>query len=120
MDDSKNRSEAAPLAQPSRRRLLKTAGAAAGGAAIMSAPYIGNAAAAETTVWKVQTSWPAGVGLQTFKTWAGTVKEETGGEVEIKPFAAKEAVADCELIEGIKNGLLEAMNSSTQYWPRRL
>ena len=55
--------------QPARRRLLKAAGIAAGGAAL-SAPFIRNAAAAETTTWKVQTSWPAGVGLQTFKTWA--------------------------------------------------
>src|SRR5437762_14308993 len=106
MDDSKNRSEAASLAQPSRRRLLKTA-AAAGGAAIVSAPYIGNAAAAETTVWKVQTSWPAGVGLQTFKPWAGTGKEKTGGEPEIKPFAAKEVVGHCELTDGVKNAVLE-------------
>src|SRR3954471_1877346 len=97
------------------RRLLKTA-AAAGGAAIVSAPYIGNAAAAETTVWKVQTSWPAGVGLQTFKDWAGTIKEKTGGELEFKPFAAKEVVGDFELIDGVRNGVLEAMNSFTVYW----
>src|SRR5438477_9972656 len=120
MDDSKNRSEAAPLAQPSRRRLLKTASAAAGGAAIMSAPFIRNAAAAETTVWKVQTSWPAGVGLQTFKTWCGTVKEQTGGELDFKPFAAKEVVGDFELIDGVKNGVLEAMNSFTLYWAGKL
>src|SRR5947199_1206952 len=120
MDDSKNRSETAPLAQPSRRRLLKTASVAAGGAAIMSAPFIRNAKAAETTVWKCQTSWPAGVGLQTFKTWAGTIKEKTGGELEIKPFAAKEVVGDFELIDGVKNGVLEAMNSFTLYWAGKL
>src|SRR5438874_4584396 len=120
MDDSKNRSEAAPLAQPSRRRLLKTAGAAAGGAAIMSAPFIRNAAAAETTVWKVQTSWPAGVGLQTFKSWCATIKEKTGGELELKPFAAKEVVGDFELLDGVKNGVLEAMNSFTLYWAGKL
>src|SRR5436305_2491257 len=120
MDDSKNRSETAPLAQPSRRRLLKTASVAAGGAAIMSAPFIPTAAAAETTVWKWQASWPAGVGLQTFKTWAGTIKEKAGGELEIKPFAAKEVVGDFELIDGVKNGVLEAMNSFTLYWAGKL
>src|SRR5437764_4164219 len=119
MDDSKSLAQRVEPAQPSRRRLLKTA-AAAGGAAIVSAPYIGNAAAAETTVWKVQTSWPAGGGLQTFKTWAGTVKEKTGGELEIKPFAAKEVVGDFELIDGVKNGVLEAMNSFTLYWAGKL
>ena len=97
--------------RPTRRSFLR-AGAAAG-AAVVSAPYIGNAAAAETTVWKVQTSWPAGVGLQTFKTWCGTVKEKTGGELEIKPFAAKEVVGDFELLDGVKNGVLEGMNSFT-------
>src|SRR5436305_5308780 len=105
--------------QPSRRRALKTAAAAVGTAAI-AAPFIRNAAAAETTVWKIQTSWPAGVGLQTFKTWCGTIKEKTGGELEFKPFAAKEVVGDFELLDGVKNGVLEAMNSFTLYWAGKL
>ena len=83
-------------------------------------PFIGNAARGETTTWKVQTSWPAGVGLQTFKTWAATVKEKTGGELEFKPFAAKEVVGDFELLDGVKNGVLEAMNSFTLYWAGKL
>src|SRR5438477_291883 len=105
--------------QPSRRRVLKTAAAAAGTAAL-AAPFIRNAAAAETTVWKIQTSWPAGIGLQTFKTWCGTIKEKTGGELEFKPFAAKEVVGDFELLDGVKNGVLEAMNSFTLYWAGKL
>jgi TRAP-type mannitol/chloroaromatic compound transport system substrate-binding protein len=113
--------QAAQPEQPARRRLLKTAGAAAAGtAAIVGAPFIRNAAAAETTTWKVQTSWPAGVGLQTFKTWCGTIKEKTGGELEIKPFAAKEVVGDFELLDGVRNGVLEAMNSFTLYWAGKL
>src|SRR5262245_14924643 len=94
-----------------RRGLLLAASATA-----VSAPYIRNAEAAETTVWKVQTSWPAGVGLNTFKTWAASIKEKTGGELEFKPFAAKEVVGDFELLDGVKNGVLEAMNSFTVYW----
>ena len=47
-------------AAPTRRLLLKTGGVAA---VALSAPFVGNAQAAETTTWKVQTSWPAGVGL---------------------------------------------------------
>ena len=105
--------------QPARRRLLKAAGIAAGGAAL-SAPFIRNAAAAETTTWKVQTSWPAGVGLQTFKTWASSIKEKTGGELEFKGFAAKEVVGDFELLDGVRNGVLEAMNSFTLYWAGKL
>ena len=72
------------------------------------------------TTWKVQTSWPAGVGLQTFKTWCGTIKEKTGGELEFKPFAAKDIVGDFELLDGVKNGVLEAMNSFTLYWAGKL
>jgi TRAP-type mannitol/chloroaromatic compound transport system substrate-binding protein len=117
MDDTTNSRRAAPVEQPQRRRLLKTAGmAAAGTAAVVGAPFIRNARAAETMVWKIQTSWPAGVGLQTFKSWCGTIKEKTGGELEFKPFAAKEVVGDFELLDGVRNGVLEAMNSFTVYW----
>lgn len=119
MVDSKDPNSDVPVTMPSRRRALKTA-AIAGGAAIVGAPFIRDAAAAETTVWKVQTSWPAGVGLQTFKTWAASVKEKTGGELEIKPFAAKEVVGDFELLDGVRNGVLEAMNSFTLYWAGKL
>src|SRR4029079_11128591 len=107
---------AAPPLEPARRRLLKVGAAAAGTAAIVGAPFIRNARAAEPPVWKIQTSWPAGVGLQTFKSWCGTIKEKTGGELEFKPFAAKEVVGDFELLDGVRNGVLEAMNSFTVYW----
>ena len=55
-----------------------------------------------------------------FKTWAATIKEKTGGELEFKPFAAKEVVGDFELLDGVKNGVLEAMNSFTVYWVGKL
>src|SRR6476660_8634305 len=103
------RSRASKIA--TRRNVLLAAGATA-----VAAPYIRNAEAAETTTWKVQTSWPAGVGLNTFKTWAATIKEKTGGELEFKPFAAKEVVGDFEQLDGVRNGVLEAMNSFTLYW----
>src|SRR5258708_11864744 len=118
-DITNGESAAKRVAKPARRQLLKSMGAA-GTAAIVSAPFIGNARAAETTVWKIQTSWPAGVGLQTFKAWCGTIKEKTGGELEFRPFAAKEVVGDFELLDGVKNGVLEAMNSFTLYWAGKL
>jgi len=102
-------------ATPARRRFLGAA-ATAGAASVLSFPFIGNAQAATTTTWKVQTSWPAGVGLNTFKAWCGSIKEKTGGELEFKPFAAKEVVGDFELLDGVRNGVLEAMNSFTVYW----
>jgi TRAP-type mannitol/chloroaromatic compound transport system substrate-binding protein len=99
-----------------RRHLFRAGAGAIAGAAVLAAPRIRDAEAANTTTWKVQTSWPAGVGLATFKEWCGTIKEKTGGELEFKPFAAKEVVGDFELIDGVKNGVLEAMNSFTLYW----
>jgi TRAP-type mannitol/chloroaromatic compound transport system substrate-binding protein len=109
----------AKQAAPTRRTLLKSGGVAVAGAAL-SAPFIRDAQAAETTTWKVQTSWPAGVGLQAFKNWCATIKEKTGGELEFKAFAAKEVVGDFELLDGVKNGVLEAMNSFTVYWAGKL
>ena len=83
-------------------------------------PWVRRAGAADTIVWKVQTSWPAGVGLQTFQTWCGTIKDKTGGELEFQPFKAKDIVGDFELLDGVKNGVLEAMNSFTLYWAGKL
>ena len=101
------------------RRHIIQAGVASAAGAVIAAPYIRNAEAATTTTWKVQTSWPAGVGLKTFKTGARTIKEKTGGELEFKPFAAKEVVGDFELLDGVKNGVLEAMNSFSRLLGRQ-
>src|ERR1041385_8146100 len=103
----------------SGRKFLTAAAASTGVATIAGAPFIRTAAAA-TTTWKIQTSWPAGVGLATFKEWCNTVKEKTGGELEFKPYAAKEIVGDFELLDGVKNGVLEAMNSFTLYWAGKI
>ncbi len=99
-----------------RSRRSFVAASAAGGAAAVAAPFVANAQAASTTSWKVQTSWPAGVGLETFRKWCASIKEKTGGELEFKGFAAKEVVGDFELLDGVKNGVLEAMNSFPVYW----
>jgi TRAP-type mannitol/chloroaromatic compound transport system substrate-binding protein len=98
----------------SRRQIVGASAAALAGS--VAAPYVANAQAGKTTSWKVQTSWPAGVGLDTFKAWCGTIKEKSGGELELKPFAAKELVGDFELLDGVRNGVVEAMNSFTLYW----
>jgi TRAP-type mannitol/chloroaromatic compound transport system substrate-binding protein len=102
-----------------RRRFLKAAGAATA-ATTIGAPFVSNPAKAATTTFKIQTSWPAGVGLATFKTWANSIKDKTGGELEFKPFGAKEVVGDFELLDGVKNGVLEAMNSFTLYWAGKM
>lgn len=95
----------------SRRKLL---GGVVAGA--IAAPHVANAQAAKTTTLKVQTSWPAGVGLDTFKAWCASIKEKTDGELDFKGFAAKDIVGDFELLDGVRNGVLDAMNSFTAYW----
>ena len=45
-----------------RRDFLKTTATVVGAAAISGAPYIRSAEAAATTNWKIQTSWPGGIG----------------------------------------------------------
>ncbi|MCU7812124.1 MAG: TRAP transporter substrate-binding protein DctP [Candidatus Thiodiazotropha sp. (ex Notomyrtea botanica)] len=103
-----------------RRRHFLKASAAAGAMAITGAPYIGNATAAETTTWKIQTSWPGGIGLDVFKKWCNGVVEKTGGELAFKPFGAKDVVGEFQLFDAVKNGVLDAMNPFTLYWAGRM
>ncbi len=102
-----------------RRRFLKTS-AAAGALTISGAPFIGNAAAAETTTWKIQTSWPGGIGLEVFKEWCNGIVEKTGGELAFTPFGAKDVVGEFQLFDAVKNGVLDAMNPFTLYWAGRM
>ncbi|MBT5048075.1 MAG: TRAP transporter substrate-binding protein DctP [Rhodospirillaceae bacterium] len=101
----------------SRRKVL--AGTAALGAGALAAPAIATAAG-KTTTWKIQTSWPGGIGLETFKAWCNSIKEKTDGELELKPFGAKDVVGDFQLFDAVKNGVLEAMNPFTLYWAGRM
>ncbi|MEW8078442.1 MAG: TRAP transporter substrate-binding protein DctP [Candidatus Thiodiazotropha endolucinida] len=102
-----------------RRQFLKRS-AAAGTLTISGAPFIGNAVAAETTTWKIQTSWPGGIGLEIFKDWCNGIVEKTGGELAFKPFGAKDVVGEFQLFDAVKNGVLDAMNPFTLYWAGRM
>ncbi|AQS47300.1 ABC transporter substrate-binding protein [Thioclava nitratireducens] len=95
-----------------RRHALRTLAAA--GAAGLAAPHIASAQANGTT-WKIQTSWPGGVGLQTFKDWCATIQEKTGGELAFQPFGANDVVGDFQLYDAVKNGVLDAVNPFTIY-----
>src|SRR3546814_120853 len=98
-----------------RRRFLKTTLAAGGAAAVLGvsdkigAPFIGTAKG-QTTTWKIQTSWPGGVGLQIFKDWCNGIVEKTGGELAFQPFGAQDVVGDFQVFDAVKNGVLDAMN----------
>jgi len=87
---------------------------AAVGAATLAAPHVAGAQAGGTT-WKIQTSWPGGVGLQIFKDWCATIEEKTGGELAFQPFGANDVVGDFQLYDAVKNGVLEAVNPFTIY-----
>ena len=101
----------------SRRKFIKSA-AAVGGTAILGAPFIGNAEAAKSQVWKVQTTWDAGTtGYTLFEAWCKSFKEKSNGELIIKPFPAKSVAADNNaLFEAVKTGVLQGMNPFTLYW----
>ena len=103
---------------PKRRNFLKAT--AAGATLIAGAPFIGNAQAAKTTTWKIQTSWPGGIGLEVFKKWCNSIVEKTGGELAFKPFGAKDVVGEFQLFDAVKNGVLDAMNPFTLNWAGRM
>ncbi len=108
-----------------RRGFMKGALAAGAGAAVLGvsgkigAPYIGTAKAQGTT-WKIQTSWPGGVGLDIFKAWSNSIVEKTGGELSFTPFGANDVVGDFQLYDAVKNGVLEAINPFTIYAQGRI
>ncbi len=104
-----------------RRHILK-AGTLAGGAVLLSAPYIRNAEAAKKTTWKVQSSWDAGTtGFKLFEEWANSFEEKSDGELAIKPFPAKAVAADNNaLFDAVRTGVLQAMNPFTLYWSGKI
>lgn len=104
----------------SRRKFLKnsalTAGAAAAGVSLFNI----KTAKAKTTTWKIQTSWPGGIGLTIFEEWCKSIIEKTGGELAFEPYGAKAVVGDFQLFDAVKNGVLQAMNPFTIYWAGRM
>ena len=102
------------------RRAFLRAGAAAVGGAVVAAPHVRNARAAETTTWKVQTSWPGGLGLRLFKDWCASIAEKTGGELAFDPKGPKDVAGDFQLYDAVRNGVLEAANPFTIYYQNEL
>ncbi len=103
-----------------RRKFLKTAVAVSAGAAVAPTLFNIKTAKAATTTWRIQTSWPGGIGLDIFKAWCNSIIEKTGGELAFKPFGAKDVVGDWQLFDAVKNGVLHAMNPFTLYWAGRM
>ncbi len=105
-----------------RRDFLRKSALVGAGTAAATAGFGFNIASAQgkTTTWKIQTSWPGGVGLSVFKNWCNGIKEKTGGELEFKPFGEKDVVGAFQMFDAVKNGVLEAMNPFTLYWAGRM
>ncbi len=109
------------VTKTTRRKFLKKSVAAGVGAAA-AAPTLFNirTAAAQGTTWRIQTSWPGGIGLEIFKNWCNSIQEKSGGELIFKGFTAKDVVGDFQLFDAVKNGVLEGMNPFTIYWAGRM
>ncbi len=106
-----------------RRKFIKGALAAGGAAALIAKSELGfniGTAVAKGATWKIQTSWPGGIGLKIFKDWCNSIKDKTGGELAFQPFGAKDVVGDFQLFDAVKNGVLDAMNPFTLYWAGRM
>ena len=111
--------EAPARREPSRRRFLKAA--AAGSAAAVAAPWIGNAQAQEGIRIRMQSSWqPGTTGYRIFEEWAKGVSEATSGEVNIEPFPAGAVAGAFEVADAVRNGVLDGQNWFTVYWPGKM
>ncbi len=115
----KKKDEQRETQRVSRRKFLRTAVAGGAAAAVVGFPHI-RTAAAKTMTWKIQTSWPGGIGLKLFKDWCNSVVEMTGGELAFKTFGAKEVVGEWQLFDAVKRAVIEAMNPFTLYWAGRM
>ena len=72
------------------------------------------------TTWKIQTSWPGGMGFETFKKWCDSIVEKTDGELAFEAFGAKDIVGEFQLFDGVKNDIIDAMNPFTLFWAGRM
>jgi len=117
--------------KPASNRRTFLTGTAAGlalgaGVALAAGQKFGGAAPAVVsgreigTTWKIQTSWPGGVGLDLFKAWSASIVEKTSGELAFMPFGANELVGEFQLFDALRRGQIQAMNSFTQYWSGRI
>lgn len=107
-----------------RRAFLKSlavAGAAvATGAGVVAAPHVASAQGAGRTL-RIQSSWqPGTTGFRIFEAWCDGLIELTDGEVGMKAFPAGAVAGDFQLVDAVRNGVLDGMNLFTVYWAGRM
>jgi len=107
-------------ASTGRRGFLKGGAAAAVGApAIVASASLGNAAPARTL--RMQSSWqPGTTGYTIFEQWCNEMADLTDGEIGIKAFPAGAVSGDFQLMDAVRNNVLDGMNVFTVYWPGRM
>jgi TRAP-type mannitol/chloroaromatic compound transport system substrate-binding protein len=118
--DSGNGTPTSAETSAGRRGFLKGGAAAAVGApAIVASTSLVNAQAKMTL--RMQSSWqPGTTGYSLFETWAKEMVELSDGEVAIKPFPAGAVSGDFQLMDAVRNNVLDGMNVFTVYWAGRM
>lgn len=122
--DKKPFREAVEGTVEARRDFLKSmalagGAVAAGGLGTVAAPHVANAQAQKT--YRIQSSWqPGTTGYRIFEDWCGRMVDLTGGELAFQPFPAGAVSGDFELMDAVRNGVLEGMNVFTVYWAGRM
>lgn len=98
----------------SRRKFLKTVSAVTGASiAGMPAVVLGQSA----TKWRVQTLWGAGENtFAMFQEFCDNVKKNTGGRLEITPYAAGAIVGTFETLDAVGQGVLHGHSTYPGYW----
>ena len=100
-----------------RRRFTLGAGAAAAGAVV--APSV---ARAQTTKWRMVTSWPRrlpGPGMSAERV-AERVRRLSGGRIEITVYAAGEVVPAFGVLEAVGNGVADIGHTAAFYWQGKM
>ncbi len=99
-----------------------TAGAALVGCTSKDARSGGAAEQAPAVIkWKMQTVWDAGTdGWTAFQRFCASVREMTGGALQIEPHAAGQLAGAFEMFDAVAAGKLDAMNCFTQYWAAKM
>ncbi len=99
----------------SRRKFLKKAGLAAGGAAAtaLAAPSI---ARAEPTVLKMQAAWGGGIFLENAKSYVDRVHAMAGKDLKIDLLAVNAVVKTSQMQDAVHRGVLDAAHYVPAYW----
>ncbi len=101
-----------------RRSFLRSALAGGSTAVVagLAAPYVGNAVASAGKTLRIQSLWTENtIGYRTFKTWCEGIRELTGGEVTLLPFAGGTIAEIFDMMDATSAGILDAMHWVPHY-----